>query len=70
MKNPHSKMPEPIGVLPCRFPSSHRGPCSYNGFFTSDDGVRVCMDVAWTSPKQMAEKKRDAKERKKLLGTV
>lgn len=64
---PHSKMPEPIGTLPCRLPANHNGPCSYKGFFTSDDGVRVCMDVAWTSPKQMKEKARDAKEQEKFL---
>ena len=63
----HSKMPEPIGTLSCRLPANHKGPCSYKGFFTSDGGVRVCMDVAWTSPKQMKKKARDEKELKKYL---
>lgn len=60
MAKAHSKMPIPVGDHPCRRRWNHKGPCSYKGFFTAENGVRVCMDVAWTSPAQMEKKKKDA----------
>jgi hypothetical protein len=60
-------MPEPIGTLRCRLEPNHKGPCSYKGFFTSDSGVRVCLDVAWTSPRQIGEQIKREKETSKFL---
>ena len=68
-KNP---MPEPIGVFWCRLKPRHKGPCSYKGFF-NDSGngeVRVCMDIAWTSPAQLKQRKRDEVERQRLLRSI
>lgn len=66
-RHPHSSMPEPIGIYPCRLPDKHKGPCSFKGFFTSDNGVRVCMDVAWTSPWQMREMEMRDRELKRAM---
>lgn len=69
-KKPHSRMPEPIGIFPCRLPANHRGPCSYKGFFTSYSGIRVVMDVAWTSTKQVAQKKKDEEDRARFFAEL
>jgi hypothetical protein len=65
-----NRMPEPIGILKCRLVPGHKGPCNYKGFFGSTDDVRVCMDIAWTSPKQVQERKRRARESERILRSI